>query len=244
MVVTGEAEPKYTSGGNRKVRWYADCDCGTKQKAYNASDLRNGHVLSCGCFNIEQISKRMSEKQKKYNTFDLESQDYGIGYTLKGEEFWFDKEDYDLIKDYCWYKHRQYFEAKIPKTDKHIFLHKLIMHDENNQFDIDHINTDNHFDNRKSNLRIATRSQNNCNKVLQKNNTSGVAGVHYNKSKNTWRATINYDGKHHQYNCKTFESAVNLRKDLENKYYGDFSYENSQKISTKNKENELCLLEK
>lgn len=31
------------------------------------------------------------------NTYDL-SGEYGIGYTTKGEEFWFDLEDYDKIK--------------------------------------------------------------------------------------------------------------------------------------------------
>ena len=42
----------------------------------------------------------MSETFKKYNTYDL-SGEYGIGYTSKGEEFYFDLDDYDKIKDYC-----------------------------------------------------------------------------------------------------------------------------------------------
>ena len=28
--------------------------------------------------------------------------DYGIGYTKEGDEFWFDKEDYEKIKKYIW----------------------------------------------------------------------------------------------------------------------------------------------
>ena len=235
LTVTGEAPPKYTSGGNRKVMWYADCDCGNKYKTYSSGDLRNGHVKSCGCLNREVASKRMKEQQKRSNTYDLTSRDYGIGYMQSGEEFWFDKEDYDLIKDYCWYKHRQYIEAKIPGTDKHIGLHKLIMHDEDNLYDIDHIDTDNHNDNRKCNLRIVTRSQNNTNKVRQRNNTSGINGVYYNNSHRCWRATININKKHYQYDCKTFDEAVKLRKELEDKYYGEYSYGNSQKIANKNK---------
>ena len=58
----------------------------------------------------------MSEVKRKYNRYDLESQEYGIGWTSNtNEEFWFDKEDYDKIKNYCWNyhknKHGGYIEA-------------------------------------------------------------------------------------------------------------------------------------
>ena len=35
---------------------------------------------------------------KKYNTYDL-SGEYGIGYSNSGKEFYFDLDDYDLIKE-------------------------------------------------------------------------------------------------------------------------------------------------
>ena len=41
--------------------------------------------------------------RKKHNKYDL-SGEYGIVYTSNGEEYWFDKEDYDKIKDYYWRK--------------------------------------------------------------------------------------------------------------------------------------------
>lgn len=59
---------------------------------------------------------------------------------------------------------------------------------------IDHVNGDG-FDNRLSNLREATPSQNNFNKPLQKNNTSGVRGVSYNKNSNRWKAVIGVSKK-------------------------------------------------
>ena len=40
---------------------------------------------------------------KKYNDFDLSSNDYGIGFTLKGEPFYFDKDDYEKIKNITTY---------------------------------------------------------------------------------------------------------------------------------------------
>lgn len=60
---------------------------------------------------------------KKYNKYltDLEDEHglYGIGYcSNSGTEFYFDMQDYDVIKDYCWFEHvvRNYrvVEAKLP----------------------------------------------------------------------------------------------------------------------------------
>ena len=78
--------------------------------------------------------------------------EYGIGYTSKGEEFYFDLEDYDLIKNYCWYKtFYGYLATRERGSKKHIFLHKIILRYQNqSKNDIDHING-NKADNRKSN---------------------------------------------------------------------------------------------
>lgn len=59
---------------------------------------------------------------------------------------------------------------------------------------IDHINV-NPSDNRISNLRIATASQNSINKKLSANNKSKFKGVHFVKSKNKWMARITINRK-------------------------------------------------
>lgn len=61
---------------------------------------------------------------------------------------------------------------------------------------IDHINGDK-LDNRRSNLRICTKGQNNCNTFLRKDNKSGYKGVSQIKLKHStkWLASIRDNGK-------------------------------------------------
>ena len=242
LTVAREAPLKFTSGGNRKRCWYCDCDCGTKNKIISTGELRSGRTQSCGCLNDENIRK---PKNRKENEYDLTSHPYGVGYTAKGEEFWFDLEDYDLIKGRRWRIHNKYVVAEgrmeLDGTTKEIFLHRLVMRYEGDD-DVDHIITEDKFDNRKCNLRIVSRSQNNMNKVKQKNNTSGIPGVYFHNTKQVWRATININKKHKQFNCHTFEEAVALRKYLVDKYYGDYSYEKSQDIGLINDAKEYLRL--
>ena len=61
-------------------------------------------------------------------------------------------------------------------------------------YEIDHIDLDK-ANNRISNLRPATRKQNNENIAIPKNNTSGVRGVSYNKQNETWSAYIYHNKK-------------------------------------------------
>ena len=57
---------------------------------------------------------------------------------------------------------------------------------------LDHINNDRH-DNRIENLREANRNQNSHNRVINKNNTSGVKGVTFHKKTGKWMARVRYN---------------------------------------------------
>jgi len=70
-------------------------------------------------------------------------------------------EDYDKIKDYCWLEHKGYICSK--SNNQFIAIHQLIL-GKNNQKEIDHVCSENKFDNRKSNLRFITHLDNMCNK--------------------------------------------------------------------------------
>ena len=51
----------------------------------------------------EKKINRCKELFSKTNKYDL-SGEYGIGYDSNGQKFYFDLEDYDKIKNYCWYE--------------------------------------------------------------------------------------------------------------------------------------------
>lgn len=79
------------------------------------------------------------------------------------------------------------------------------------------------LNNRKSNLRICTHQQNCYNVKEYSHNTSGVTGVYFDKKNNKWCAKIKADGKNiwlGRYN--TFDEAVKVRKEAEEKYFGEF----------------------
>jgi hypothetical protein len=88
---------------------------------------------------------------------------------------------------------------------------------------VDHKNTDK-SDNRWTNLREATQQQNEQNKPLSKNNTSGYKGAFWHKNKKRWIASIRVDGRLRH--LGSFDTAVDAhdaycRAALEN--FGVFS---------------------
>lgn len=76
---------------------------------------------------------------------------------------------------------------------KAINLHRLVM-DAPAGIDVDHING-NTLDNRRENLRLATRAQNCWNRKLPRTNTSGYKGVSWRKDKECFTASITTHGK-------------------------------------------------
>lgn len=81
-------------------------------------------------------------------------------------------------------------------------------------FDVDHINRDK-LDNRRSNLRYATRSMNNYNSGPPKTNTSGVKGVSWFKPAKKWRAYIGSRPRTELGYFDNFKEAVNAREQAE-----------------------------
>ena len=213
--------------GIKRIQWLCKCDCGNEVVVLGCN-LTKESIKSCGCFrkNPNIILRR------KYNTYDL-SGECGVGYTSKGEEFYFDLEDYDDIKNYYWWKNDSgYILSTLKKVNgkqQRIRMHNFLMGD----FNIDHRNN-NKSDNRKSNLRKATVSQNTMNRAIRKDNISGCTGVYWDKQKNKWAAKIIVNGKQIYLGYfDKIEDAVRTRKEAEDKYFGEFSYDNSQSYMIK-----------
>ena len=209
---------------NQKL-WYCECDCGNKKIA-TTSDLNSKRIQSCGCLKSEMLSKR----NKKYNIYDLTGE-YGIGYTSKGDKFYFDLEDYDKIKNYCWYTDKDGY-LKTIVNGQNILMHNIIMDIKEalkNNIVVDHIKHKN-YDNRKSKLRIITFQQNAMNHKPASDNTSGVTGVDYDKNAQKWRSRIEVNNKRIELGFYfNFEDAVQARKEAEEEYYDIYSYDNSMK---------------
>ncbi len=218
LTVIKRVEDHIQPSGQRKTRWLCKCDCGN-DVVVQSSHLTSGDTKSCGCYNDE------NKRKKKLNTYNL-SGEYGIGYDFKDREFYFDLEDYDKIKEYTWYINTEGYVF----TSNKVSMHRLVM-DCGDDKEVDHIHGKvTRHDNRKSNLRIAEHFENMINKGLRLDNTSGTTGVWYRKDSNKWRASIQYNNKVinlGSYN--TFEEAVKARKNAEEKYFGEFSYDNSVK---------------
>ena len=204
--------------GANGIKWLCRCDCGNTIEVLG-SNLRKNHTKSCGCYKSEKSSKRM----KKYNNYNIDGQ-FGIGYTNKNEEFYFDLEDYNIIKNYCWCKTSNgYLTSYDSNIKKHILMHRLIMNCICNDYIIDHINH-NISDNRKKNLRCCSHIENCRNTLNSKNNTSGHKGVYKHSKNNKWIAFIMINKKSiYLGSFDNIEDAINKRNSVELDNFKEFS---------------------
>ena len=232
LLVLYRVENYIKPSGNKVAQWMCQCDCGNKI-VVRGDHLRHQLVRSCGCLRDEKASDKC-KNNKKYNTYDL-SGDYGIGYTENTNEiFLFDLEDYDKIKNYCWSINKDgYIYSSELGSNNIVFLHRLIMNPKDNEL-VDHIEH-NKFDNRKSKLRIVNKSQNAMNSIIPINNTSGVKGVYWIKKYQKWLASIKINQRTINLGYYiNFNDAVKALKDAEEKYFGEYSYDNSVKLQGEN----------
>ena len=143
-----------------------------------------------------------------------------------------DIEDIDKVKDIKW--HRSDLQRStyycMSNNKKWRRLHRLILNIDDPKLVIDHINH-NGLDNRKSNLRICTNSENICNQHLPKNNKSGHKGVYWCKEKHKQAAQITVNRKTIPLGrYKTLEEAIEVRNRKAKEIYGEFANEDCCKM--------------
>lgn len=202
--------------GKKRSLWLCQCKCG-KYIKLDSSTISGKSQKSCGCIRKETGYKI---KECKYEIFS----DYAKGLDGRGRKFIVDLEDYEKIKDYCWYVNKdKKVQTKI--NGKMVYLHRFIMNLNDRNYEVDHINHD-RTDNRKINLRIVTHAENMKNVKTPKHNTSGRVGVRYLKNKNKWEAGIHANGKYISKTANSFEDAVEKRIELEKEYFGKMRNKN------------------
>jgi hypothetical protein len=117
----------------------------------------------------------------------------------KGYEAVIDAADVPLVEGWNWYAQpggrTVYAASKGAACGRRcrVFLHRLLLGEPLDVF-VDHVNSDG-LDNRRANLRLASASQNQHNKAMQNNNTSGFKGVTWKANKRQWVARISCGGK-------------------------------------------------
>lgn len=127
-----------------------------------------------------------------------------------------DDKDYFELRNTRWHLSKGGY-ARCSSNGKKIYMHHHINKTPRG-FHTDHINR-NKLDNRKSNLRTVTCSQNLHNSKIQRNDNSGYRGVYWYERYKKWEVYINVRGK--RIYLKRFSSlrdAIKARKLAEKKY--------------------------
>lgn len=163
----------------------------------------------------------------------------------EGQSVMVDDEDYDYLNKWRWGLSDGYAVRvgyKIDENDeirrKTIRMHRVIMGITESDIWVDHIDR-NGLNNQKSNLRIATRSQNMQNKGPAKTNaksdigrTSKYKGVSYMKSIRRgkeyryWVVQCRGNGKRYKKNCNSEIEAAIQYNEWAKEMHGEYAYQN------------------
>ncbi len=125
-----------------------------------------------------------------------------------------DVSDVEKIRSYKWSLSKGYVVSEACG-----YLHRFLLGNPPRMFDVDHINH-NPLDNRKSNLRTCTRSQNNMNSPKRRGK-----GISWCKQKNKWHVRV-YPTKGRAKHIGFYDNygeALAARLEAERIYYGEYA---------------------
>ena len=236
LTVLHQAEDYIDKKENHYAQWLCECSCKEHNKiVVRATDLKRKDkraVRSCGCLQKEKVieighanAKPMCENPNLVlNLFDEDNNElYGTCTTYNtGDIYYFSMDFYDKIKDTC------------PRTYvDHKGRSRLSLYDKKKRRLVtfltyiglegwDHIDCNKTLDNRKSNLRPATKSEQAQNKGVYANNTSGITGVSWDALHQKWRAYIGVNNKTISLGLfANKDEAIKTRLEAELKYFSN-----------------------
>jgi len=146
-----------------------------------------------------------------------------------------DDEDFEWLSKWKWYFHRSLscktgYAQRTNRSGKQqtLPMHVTIMRRHGNWSrgkEVDHINTCD-CDNRKENLRLATRDVQVINKQRRADNTSSITGVHQRNDDNKWHARITVNGRRMSLGTFTHKKdAIAARRQAEIKYFSEYRHD-------------------
>ena len=192
---------------NKRTYYYCRCTCGT-EKWIRADTIRNGNIVSCGCYNKEiNLKKPKDIKNERFGRLvavePIEERD-----KYNSSIIWKCKCDCGNIKyiaEYLLSKGSVKSCGCLKKENSKNNMYKAIK-----------VHIEEHIV-EGTNIPVISR------KNVKSNNTSGYTGVEWDKSRNKWRASITFKGKIYylgRYDNK--EDAIKVRKEAEEKIFGEF----------------------
>jgi len=116
--------------------------------------------------------------------------------------------DFEWLNQWKWYAMKSgntFYAARTSKEREKILMHRLILDITKGKVTPDHIDR-NGLNNKRNNLRIATRSQNNINKIKKEKCSSIFKGVCITNDGKKWQAHIQKDYKQIYLGC--FETQI------------------------------------
>jgi hypothetical protein len=140
-----------------------------------------------------------------------------------------EQRDYYRVKELNWcisgsgkWFYAVHYEKVGPGKTKKMYMHRFIMGEPAGKL-VDHHNNKT-LDNRRTNLRIASYSENNSNRPKKKNTSSQYIGVHLNKKTGKWVAQIRIGGKNAHLGTFACEiDAARAYDSMARKYRGEFA---------------------
>lgn len=224
FLVVIERSPRTSKYGHDS--WFCRCArCGNPRHEAYGTNLRNGKIRACGC-----LSKGPRERTLRPTPPPVKGARW-IQLT-QGRFALVDAEDFDRVTKFNWSIAAKRYAAyrATPLTGKkngsYVYLHRFVVGASDRQT-VDHINHD-ELDNRKSNLRVASMSQQGQNRKRPSHNSSGLKGVYFDKSRSLWAAGIKVNKKKKFLGrFKDRDEAGRVYDAAARKFFGEFALPNS-----------------
>lgn len=139
-----------------------------------------------------------------------------------------DDQDFEALSLYKWWLSANGYAYTKPYKSRGFYMHRLILGITDGNIDVDHVNHKK-LDNRRSNLRSCTRSQNSWNSLLQcRSKSSRYKGVCWDKRRKKWVAYINQYGKRKYLGYFKLEDQAALAyNEMASNLHGDFALINT-----------------